>query len=94
MHIRPFERRDTDPVIGLWQARGLARPWNDPLKDIERKLALQPELFLVGELDGTIVATAMGATMAIAARSTTSPPRRHTPAVDLAPRSSPNWSAA
>ncbi|MBN9310813.1 GNAT family acetyltransferase [Devosia sp.] len=60
MHIRPFERRDTDPVIGLWQARGLARPWNDPLKDIERKLAVQPELFLVGELDGTIVATAMG----------------------------------
>ena len=62
MHIRPFERRDTDAVIALWQARGLTRPWNDPLKDIERKLAVQPELFLVGELDGQIVATAMGAT--------------------------------
>ena len=60
MHIRPFERRDTDAVIALWQARGLTRPWNDPLKDIERKLAVQPELFLVGECDGRIVATAMG----------------------------------
>lgn len=60
MHIRPFERRDTEAVIALWQARGLTRPWNDPLKDIERKLAVQPELFLVGELDGAIMATAMG----------------------------------
>ena len=60
MHIRPFERRDTDAAIALWQARGLTRPWNDPLKDIKRKLAVQPELFLVGELDGAIVATAMG----------------------------------
>lgn len=60
MHIRPFERRDTDAVIALWQARSLTRPWNDPLKDIERKLTVQPELFLVGELDGAIVATAMG----------------------------------
>lgn len=60
MHIRPFERRDTDAVIALWQSRGLTRPWNDPLKDIERKLLVQPELFLVGELDGSIVATAMG----------------------------------
>jgi ribosomal protein S18 acetylase RimI-like enzyme len=60
MHIRPFERRDTEAVISLWQARGLTRPWNDPLKDIERKLAVQPELFLVGDLGGEIVATAMG----------------------------------
>ena len=60
MWIRPFERRDTEAVISLWRARGLTRPWNDPLKDIDRKLAVQPELFLVGELDGAIVATAMG----------------------------------
>jgi len=60
MHIRPFERRDTDAVVALWQARGLTRPWNDPLKDIERKLAVQPELFLVGEHEGEVIATAMG----------------------------------
>lgn len=60
MHIRPFERRDTNAVVALWQARGLTRPWNDPLKDIERKLAVQPELFLVGEFDDEVIATAMG----------------------------------
>ncbi|CAN7483948.1 GNAT family acetyltransferase [Devosia sp. LjRoot16] len=60
MHIRPFERRDTDAVVALWQASGLTRPWNDPVKDIERKLAVQPELFLVGERDSEVIATAMG----------------------------------
>lgn len=45
--IRVFERRDTDEVIALWEDAGLTRPWNDPRADIERKLAVQPELFLV-----------------------------------------------
>lgn len=48
MQIRPFERADTDAVIELWQQAGLVRPWNDPRLDIERKLAVQPHLFLLG----------------------------------------------
>jgi len=59
MQIRPFTREDTDAVIELWTSAGLVRPWNDPRKDIERKLTVQPELFLVGESDGTVVAAAM-----------------------------------
>lgn len=59
MLIRPFDRADTDAVIALWHDCGLTRPWNDPRKDIERKLTQQPELFLVGEVDGTVVASAM-----------------------------------
>jgi ribosomal protein S18 acetylase RimI-like enzyme len=59
MNIRPFALADTDAVIELWTEAGLVRPWNDPRKDIERKLTVQPELFLVGESDGTIVAAAM-----------------------------------
>ncbi len=47
------------PVVALWQACGLTRPWNDPHRDIARKLTEQPELFLVGEVDGHVVATAM-----------------------------------
>lgn len=47
--IRAFERRDTDAVVGLWHDAGLTRPWNDPYQDIERKLKVQPELFLVAE---------------------------------------------
>lgn len=59
MQIRPFAPEDTDAVIELWTSAGLVRPWNDPRKDIERKLAAQPELFLVGESDGQVVAAAM-----------------------------------
>lgn len=59
MLIRPFTDTDTDAVIALWQACGLTRPWNDPLRDIQRKLTVQRELFLVGEVDGQLVASAM-----------------------------------
>jgi len=59
MRVRTFKPQDSDAVIELWRRCGLTRPWNDPRRDIERKLAVQPELFLVGELDGSIVASAM-----------------------------------
>ena len=50
---------DEAAVVALWQRCGLTRPWNDPAKDIRRKLAVRPDLFLVGEADGAVVATAM-----------------------------------
>ena len=59
MKIRPFHPEDTDAVVALWRRCEMARPWNDPHKDIRRKLAVEPELFLVGELDGAVVASAM-----------------------------------
>jgi len=54
LRVRPFERPDTESVIALWRAAGLTRAWNDPRKDIERKLQVQPELFLVA-IDGDAV---------------------------------------
>jgi ribosomal protein S18 acetylase RimI-like enzyme len=58
--IRPFRREDTEPVVALWRAAGLVVPWNDPYRDIERKLTVQPELFLVAEDDGgAVVGAAM-----------------------------------
>jgi len=48
MQIRAFRPEDTESVVALWHECGLTRPWNDPHRDIERKLAVQPELFLVG----------------------------------------------
>lgn len=57
--IRPFEPADTEPVVALWERVGLTRPWNDPRKDIERKLAVQPELFLVAVVQTTVVGTVM-----------------------------------
>lgn len=57
--IRTFMAADEAAVVALWRAAGLTRPWNDPHADIARKQTVQPELFLVGELDGEIIATAM-----------------------------------
>ena len=59
MHIRPFEEPDEEAVVTLWERCGLLRPWNDPRKDIARKRAIQRDLFLVGVVDGTLVATVM-----------------------------------
>jgi ribosomal protein S18 acetylase RimI-like enzyme len=59
MRIRPFQGGDEAPVVALWTQCGLTRSWNDPHKDIARKLKIQPELFLVGTVDATIVATVM-----------------------------------
>ncbi|MBU1881724.1 GNAT family acetyltransferase [bacterium] len=60
MQIRPYENEDRDAVIQLWEKCNLTRPWNDPAKDIARKLEVNPELFLVGLIDSKIVATVMG----------------------------------
>jgi ribosomal protein S18 acetylase RimI-like enzyme len=59
MKIRAFSVADETAVIEIWHRCGLVRPWNDPHKDIQRKLTTQPELFLVAELAGQIVATVM-----------------------------------
>jgi ribosomal protein S18 acetylase RimI-like enzyme len=60
MHIRPFGESDRAQTVSLWERCGLIVPWNDPHADIDRKLRVQPELFLVGEIGGAVVATAMG----------------------------------
>lgn len=57
--VRPFADTDEDAVVALWERCGLTRPWNDPRRDIARKRTVQPELFLVYEADGVIVASAM-----------------------------------
>jgi ribosomal protein S18 acetylase RimI-like enzyme len=59
LRVRPFVETDTEQVIGLWSRCGLLRPWNDPKKDIARKRRVQPELFVVGEVAGKLVAAMM-----------------------------------
>jgi ribosomal protein S18 acetylase RimI-like enzyme len=59
MRIRAYHSTDEEAVVALWHECGLTRPWNDPRKDIARKLTEQPELFLVGTVDFKLVATAM-----------------------------------
>jgi ribosomal protein S18 acetylase RimI-like enzyme len=57
--IRPYRESDQPAVVKLWVDAGVTRPWNDPRADIERKRAVQQELFLVGELQHRLVASAM-----------------------------------
>ena len=59
MKIRPYRNEDQAQVVQLWQACGLTVPHNDPVKDIQRKLSVQRELFLVGEIQGRIIASVM-----------------------------------
>jgi ribosomal protein S18 acetylase RimI-like enzyme len=59
LEIRPFRAVDEPLIVALWEQCGLIRPWNDPRKDIARKLSVQPELFLVGTEHERLVATVM-----------------------------------
>jgi ribosomal protein S18 acetylase RimI-like enzyme len=60
MQVRPFAPADTEATVQLWKTCGLTRPWNDPYKDIQRKLRVHPELFLVGtDSTGAVMASVM-----------------------------------
>jgi len=59
MKIRSYQPTDEADVIALWHACGLTRPWNDPQRDIKRKLSEQPELFLVATEDERVIGSAM-----------------------------------
>ena len=59
IHIRAFDRRDRDDVVALWHACALVRPWNDPHRDIERKLRVRRDLFLVAIDDQVLVGSVM-----------------------------------
>jgi len=57
--IRSFQVSDEPDVIDLWHRCNLVVPQNDPKKDIEMKLKVQPELFFVGVISNRIVSTIM-----------------------------------
>ncbi|MEJ5149455.1 GNAT family acetyltransferase [Comamonas sp. MYb396] len=60
MEIRVFALQDSEAVVQLWHDCGLYRPWNDPHKDIARKLSVSPELFWVGvDEQGAVMASIM-----------------------------------
>ena len=61
LQIRPYEERDLEPLVALLQAVFPdPAPHNEPRASIRRKLAVLPELLLVGHAEGRLVATAMG----------------------------------
>jgi ribosomal protein S18 acetylase RimI-like enzyme len=46
-------------VVDLWKKCDLVVPQNDPVEDIQRKVEFQPELFLIGLLDGKVISSIM-----------------------------------
>ena len=59
VQIRAFDEQDRLALIELWQRCDLTRAWNDPDRDIDRKLADDPELLLVADADGAIIGSIM-----------------------------------
>ena len=59
--IRPFKLADQVAVIDLWKICRLIRPWNSPEKDIQRKLVVQSDLFLVLEINNNVFGSVMAA---------------------------------
>lgn len=59
IEIKPYSPDDENQVVQLWTECGLVTQWNNPYRDIERKLKVQPELFLVGSIDDKVIATVM-----------------------------------
>lgn len=57
--IREFRESDRASVIDLWRACALLRTWNDPSLDIDRKLFVDDSMFLIAELNTTVVGTVM-----------------------------------
>ena len=57
--IRAYRADDEAAVVGLWRDCGLVVPQNNPFRDIARKLAVNPEWFLVGVIGDRVVATCM-----------------------------------
>ena len=56
LSVRPFQHGEREALQRLW-ARVFPDdpPWNAPEVMIENKLKVQPELILVGKVDGTLV---------------------------------------
>ena len=57
--IRSFQQEDEAPLIKLWEKCELVVAWNDPSKDISRKVQLDPEGSLLGWYDKSLIASVM-----------------------------------
>ena len=57
--IREIADADLDEIMTLWNAAGVARPWNDPARDIAFARRDAHSTILVAETDGRIVASVM-----------------------------------
>ena len=59
IEIRSFRQEDEAPLIKLWERCELVVAWNDPSKDISRKVQLDPEGLLLGWHNNLLIASVM-----------------------------------
>ena len=59
IEIRSFQQEDEAPLIKLWERCELVVAWNDPSKDISRKIQSDPEGLLLGWHDNSLIASVM-----------------------------------
>jgi hypothetical protein len=59
MQIRSYSANYESAVISLWERCGLIRQWNNPKKDIARKIKIDPDLLLVGLKGESLIGTIM-----------------------------------
>ena len=59
IEIRSCRQKDEAPLIKLWERCELVVAWNDPSKDIRRKVQLDPGGLLLGLNDNSLIASVM-----------------------------------
>jgi len=57
--ISSYKDKFRNEVIDLWERCDLIVPWNDPDRDIDAKLKVMGDLFLVGTVEEKVIATVM-----------------------------------
>ena len=59
VNVRLFKTSDEEPVVALWEACDLIRPWNDPFKDIQFCRESRHGEIFVGEEDDKLISSVM-----------------------------------
>jgi ethanolamine utilization cobalamin adenosyltransferase len=59
VRILRYASRYQAAVIELWTQCNLLVPWNDPVEDIQKKVAFQPDLFFITVRDEQVVGSIM-----------------------------------
>jgi ribosomal protein S18 acetylase RimI-like enzyme len=57
--LRQYRPGDREALVWLWSLCGLIRPWNDPYRDIDRKLAWDAPNLMVLEDAGELIGSVM-----------------------------------
>ena len=57
--FRPMRDGEEEAVIGLWEACGLTRPWNEPMRDLDFARGKSNSEILVATKNDRVIATVM-----------------------------------